>query len=429
MPCGHSEVVFTSSRPAGWTAARAAGQAAGWAVERAARLEAARREAARRRAGLAERADELSEELSKAAGRWQKARQEHGADFPAWPHGEAPPDTAGMQEDELEAVIGDLRERIAKARREYVQQSALFTLRTSMQAASQDARAAASAAQEEAAQREERDRRRCAEEVSRLLDTLEAEVSNEDRTAVEQRAQEAVESPRAARRRALLSQLRLDIQRANAAGAARQRMAEQAEQWRKQLLEVEGPEVEELDAALRQVADGEAALPADMAQRVEGVAARAAEASDREYALVVMREELENLGYVVETGSDAALARESQMLLRKPDMEEDYHVLLWTKAGVLNNRVVREESAPGPRNADRERTDEQMEAIWWQDLATSLAAAEQRGVQGRVTERMTPGRVPVRTIAPLKSRPESKSESRPGRKRRRTGQMRSRSGR
>ena len=429
MPCGHSEVVFTSSRPAGWTAARAAGQAAGWAVERAARLEAARREAARRRAGLAGRADELSEELSKAAGRWQKAREEHGADFPAWPHGEAPEGIDRMNENELQAVIGDLRERIAKARREYVQQSALFTLRTSMQAASQDARAAASAAQEEAAQREERDRRRCAEEVSRLLDTLEAEVSNEDRTAVEQRAQEAVESPRAARRRALLSQLRLDVQRANAAGAARQRMAEQAEQWRKQLLEVEGPEVEELDAALRQVADGEAALPADMAQRVEGVAARAAEASDREYALVVMREELENLGYVVETGSDAALARESQMLLRKPDMEDDYHVLLWTKAGVLNNRVVREESAPGPRNADRERTDEQMEAIWWQDLATSLAAAEQRGVRGRVTERMTPGRVPVRTIAPLKARPESKTGSRPGRKRRRTGQMRSRSGR
>ena len=429
MPCGHSEVVFTGSRPAGWAAA----QAAGWAVERAARLKAARREAARRRAALAGRANALSEELSKAAGQWQKAREEGGADFPAWTSGEAPQGIDRMNENELQAVIRDLRERIAQARREYARQSALFTLRTSMQAVSQDARAAASAAQEEAAQREERDRRRCAGEVSGLLDRLEAEVSNEDRTAIEQRAQEAVESPRAARRRALLAQLRLDVQRANEAGAARQRMVEQAEEWRKQLLEVEGPEVEELDAALRQVVDGEAALPPDVAQRVEGVAARAAEASNREYALVVMREELENLGYVVETGSDAALAQESQMLLRKPDMEEDYHVLLWTKAGVLNNRVVREESAPGPRSADRERTDEQMESIWWQDLATSLAAAEQRGVRGRVTERMTPGRVPVRTIAPLKGRPESKSESKseskPGRKRRRTGRLRTRAGR
>ena len=421
MPCGHSEVVFTGSR--------AAGQAAGWVVERAARLEAARQEAARRRAGLLERADELSRELSQAAGRWQKAREEHGADFPVWTHGEAPPAIAGMENDELEAVVRDLGERIARARREYVQQAALYALRTSMQAASEDARAAASAAQEEAAQREERDRRRCAEEVSRLLDTLEAEVSNEDRTAIEERAREAVESPRAARRRALLSQLHLDIQRANAAGAERQRMVDQAERWRERLLGLEGPEIEELDAALRQVVDGQAQLPPDMAERVEGVVARATEASDRAYAMGVWREELESLGYVVETGSDAALAEGSQMLLRKPDMEDDYHVLLWTEAGVLNNRVVREESAPGPRSADRERLDEQMESIWWQDLATSLAAAEQRGVRGRVTERMTPGRVPVRTITPLKGRPDSKSESKPGRKRRRTGRLRTRSGR
>ena len=328
-----------------------------------------------------------------------------------------------------QAVIRDLGERLAKARREYARNSVLFNLRASMQAASQDARAAASAAQEEAAQREERDRRRCAEEVSGLLDTLAAEVSNEDRTAIEERARETVESPRAARRRALLAQLRLDIQRANEAGAARQRRIEQVEEWRGRLRGLEGPEVEELDAALGQVADGQGSLPADMAERVEAVAARAAEASDRAYALGVWREELESLGYVVETGLEAALAEGSQMLLRKPDMEEDYHVLLWTEAGVLNNRVVREESARGPRSADRERMDKQMESIWWQDLATSLAAAEQRGVRGRVTERMTPGRVPVRTITPLKGRPDSKSESRPGRKRRRTGRLRTRSGR
>ena len=406
MPCGHSEVVFS-----------------------AAEVAARRQEAARRRAEFAGRADELSEELSKAAGRWQKAREEHGADFPAWTHGEAPEGIDRMNENELQAVLRDLRERIAKARREYARQSALFKLRTSMQAASQDARAAASAAQEEAARREERDRRRCAEEVSRILDTLEAEVSNEDRTAIEERAREALESPRAARRRALLSQLHLDIQRANEAGAARQRMAEQAEQLRERLVGLEGPVIEELDAALRRVVDGQAQLPPDMAERVEGAVARATEASDRAYALGVWREELESLGYVVETGLEAALAEGSQMLLRKPDMKEDYHVLLWTEAGVLNNRVVREESAPGPRSADRERMDEQMESIWWQDLATSLAAAEQRGVRGRVTERMTPGRVPVRTITPLKGRADSKSESKPGRKRRRTGRLRTRSGR
>ena len=198
-------------------------------------------------------------------------------------------------------------------------------------------------------------------------------------------------------------------------------MAEQAEQWRQRLLGLKGPEIEQLDATLRQVVDGQALLPAD----IEGVVARATEASNREYELGVIRTELENLGYVVETSSETALAQGAEMLLRKPDMEDDYHVLLWTEAGELNNRVVREASDPSERSAGRERLDEQMERIWWQDLAATLAAAERKGVRGRVVERITPGAVPVRTIAPLKGKSKPKSR----RKRRRTDQLKSRVGR
>ena len=406
MPCGHAEVELRLQRQA----------------------ERERRAERKRRAELVGRANMLSEELSKAAGHWQATKGEHGADFPAWSYGEAPPDIDKMKDnDALEAIVKDLAERVANAQRDYAQQSALFKMRTSLQAASQvqaaDTEAAVSAAQAEAAQREERARRRCAEEVSRLLEMLEAEISNEDQTAIEQRAQETIESP-ASRRRALLAQLRLDIQRANAAGRARQRMVEQVGQWRVRLLGLEGSEVEELDQVLQQVAAGQASLPADMAQKVEGVVARATEAAGRDHALGVIREELENLGYVVETGFETASAQGSEMLLSKPDMEDDYHVLLWTEAGALNNRVVRETSDPSERSADRERMDEQMERIWWQDLATTLASAEHRGVRGRVVERITPGAVPVRTIAPLKDKSKPKSK----RKRRRTGQLKSRGG-
>ena len=402
------EVTSNPRRESRWAAA------AGWAAERA---------AAKRRAELIGRANALAENLSKAAGLWQQVRGQHGADFPAWSHGEAPPDIDKMKDnDALEAVVRDLAERVAKAQREYAQQSALFNIRTSLQVAG--SRAAVSSAQEEKAQREERELRRCAEEVSRLLETLEAEVSHEDRTAIENRAQETVGSSQASRRRALLAQLRLDIQRANAAGQARQRMVEQAEQWRERLLGLEGTEVEQLDQALRQVAEGQASLPADMAQKVEDVVARATEASDRAYALDVITEELENLGYVVEVGFETAAAQGSEMLLHKSGMEDDYHVSLQAEAGAphLHAKMVRETSGRSlGRNAKRERTDHQMERIWCQDFAAALAAAERRGVRGRIAKRVEAGQVPVQTIAPLKGKSKRKSK--------RTNQLKSRGGR
>ena len=380
---------------------------------------------------LVSRANTLCAELKKVAELWQEARAQYGEEFPAWSYGDSklPAEFRGLAKrvaevrrtkynrrkrwtfganisqlesvardvGELEPVVRDLARRVAKAKGEYAGQLVLFNFRKALPAASQlqatDDQAAVSSveAQEEEAQREERERHRYAEEVSRLLGTLAAEVSPQDRTAIEQRAQETVESPQAARRRALLAQLRLDIQRANKAGQARQRIVAQAEQWRERLLGLEGTEVEELDQALRQIADGEEPLPPDMAQKVEDVVARATEASNREYALGVITEELENLGYVVEVGFETASAQAPEMLLHKPDMEDEYHVSLRVETGGLHNRVVREASDPSERSAGRERTDEQMERTWCQDLATALAAAEHRGIRGRAVSRNPPG--------------------------------------
>ena len=334
---------------------------------------------------------------------------------------------------ELEVFVRDLAGRVAGAKGEYARRSAFLKVRTSLQSASQPQAAGTEPAvrsvdaQAEKAQREERERCRYAEEVSRLLETVAAEVSPRNRTAIEQRAREIIESPRASRRRALLEQLRLDVQRANETGRERQHKVRQVEQWRQRLLGLEGPEVEELDAALRRVVEEEGPLPPEMAQRVEDVAVRATEASNRAYALGVITEELENLGYVVEAGFETASAQAPEMLLRKPDMEDDYLVSLRADAGGLRNKVVREAGDPDERSADRERTDEQVERVWCQDLAAALAAAGRRGVRGRAVERMEPGAVPVRTIAPLKSTSKPKRESK--RRRRRRGLLKSRAGR
>ena len=460
MHCGDGaiSVVTRWDARASWEATRAAQEAAAKrAAQAAARKAAAEWAAAKRRAELVGRGNELSAELSTVAGHWQAAKEEHGADFPAWSYGAATPDIDRIAKTkdnhELEAAVDRLAKRVAKAQREYAQQAAFFKMRTSLQAASQvqaaDTEEDVRSAQEEEAQREERERRRCAEEIALLLETLSAEVSPDDRTAIENRVEETVEAPQASRRRALLTQLRLDIQRANAATRERQHAVQQAEQWRERLLGLEGPGVEELDSELRQIVNDPGPLPPNMAQRVEDVVARATKAtvvSNREYALGVLTEELESLGYVVEVGLEADSAEGSEMLLHKPGMEDDYHVSLYhvslqaeVGAPLFHHRVVREASDPidsdGPRSAARQRMDEQMERTWNQDLATALVAAEPRGIYGRAVERTEIGAVPVQTIAPLKrksepeSEAESKPKSKPKRKRRRTGQLKSRVGR
>ena len=390
------------------------------------------RRAAERRAELTERARGLSDELRETAGLWQEARDRHGEDFPAWSHGDAPQGLARMTDnDALESVVEDLARRAARAQSEYARQSALFNARASLQEAAEfqaaAARAAAESAAQEKAEREERERLRCEEEVARLLETLSEDASRQHRTAVVERARETVDSALSPRRRALLGQLRLDIQRANEEGRSRRRMVEQVEQWRQRLLGLEGPEVEQLDATLRQVADGQATLPPGVSQRVEEVVARATAAADRDYALRVITEELEKLDYVVESGPEADQAEAPEILLRKAEMEDDYLVSLQAEADepILNTQVVREASdsdTPNPRSADREESDHDTERMWFQDFATALAASGRRGVEGRVVERVEAGREPVKTVAPLKS----KSESRPKRNRRRTDRLRSR---
>lgn len=441
--------------------AEQAAERAGWAAERATRriADRARRTAERarqrdaeraRRQSLQQRAQTLSAQLGQLAEQWQAARREHGDVIAEWPYEEVARDLSkyesdsSLENDDLKAALDDLAVSVVQAQGDHARQMAVSKMRVSLEAASQsqaaEALATARAAKEEEAKRNEREMRRCADEVVGLLKMLAAEVPQDTRTAIEKRADETIGSSLASRRNALLSQLRLEIQRANDAAEARRRMAlrmaVQAEQWREQLAGLEGAEVTELDRHLQQVVNGEVPAP-DLAQRVEQVVARATEESDRNYALSVITEELTDLGYVVEGGFETAWAQNSEVLLHKPDMEEDYHVSLRAEGSLLHNRVVREAGdddvgGRSPRGEDHRRADTEMEQIWCNDLATALAAARHRGVQGQVVSRRKPGEVPVKTIAALNGGSTAKSKAkrkRSKRRRKRTGRLKARAGR
>ena len=409
-----------------------------------ARRRARARERARQRARLQERARALSSRLNRLSERWRRAKREHGEMFSEWRHSEILRDLAECESDrrrdndELGAVLDDLAGRVAIAESEYARQLAVSKLRTSLEAmlpsqAAHPGPETVPSEEDDEAQRSEREMRRGLEEVSGLLATLAAEVPDDARAAIEKRADEALASPLAFRRKALLSQLHLEIRRANRAAAARRRTVAEATGWREQLLGLEGPDIEELDRHLRRVVDGAAPAPG-LAKRVEDAVARATEASERAYALGVITEELENLGYVVERGFETASARHPEALLRKPGMEDDYRVSLRAEGPLLHNRVVREDrdadpGGDGRRSPDRRRADREMERVWCSDLAAGLAAAEQRGVHGRVVSRMRPGEVPVHAVAALPGESGARSKSKRRRKRKRAGRLKSRSAR
>ena len=343
----------------------------------------------------------LDAEVEQIAAQWRQARDEHGDMVPAWIQESAlkgriqAAADQRLASDELAKIVAHIAQEVAKARRVFAQLSALLRFHGSLAAAS-----ATQPAQQ--TQQEEDTLRRHAEQVSDLLDTLASQVSNDEREALARRGEEAI-GALPGRRKALLLQLRQDIQRANAAASKRLGMVRKAEQWREEIAGFDGPQVEELDQLLRRVAEGQTALAPDMAQRVKDVVASANKALEREYASKVIVEELQQMGYEVEVGFETA---SGAMLLRKPGMPDDYHVELRGETGEsrLHARVVREadgDRAEASQSSDRKQTDTEAEQSWCGDFASALAAAERHGVQARLTSRLRAGEQPVQSIAPL----------------------------
>ena len=392
--------------------------------------EQARIEAARRRE-LQQRANALSKRANRLAQQWQEASRESGGVFTEWSHQEILSDLAecesgqGLSNEELTAALDRLAEQVAHVQREFALQASISKLRSSFQMAVEAQAAGQRAAQKAEERRTESAMRRFAEDVSKALETLAGDVPPKVRAAIEAQSEEAIRASATFRRNALLTQLRLEIRHANDAAAERRRVVAQIEEWRDQLLGIEGQAVDELNQKFKQVIEGEAP-PADLGKQVDRVVARAAEASDREYAQTVIMEELENLGYVVESGFETASAQHPEVLLRKPGMEDGYLVSLRAGEGILHNRVVRETADPdqagaGARSADRVERDSQAEQTWCEDLAAALAASELKGVQGRVVSRKKVGEVPVKAIAALAGTIKAKTK----RKRKQTSRMRS----
>ena len=205
----------------------------------------------------------------------------------------------------------------------------------------------------------------------------------------------------------------LELRRIAQSLRERERRARQCEAWRDRLAGLTGKAVEEMRDAIATIEQGAIRAPGDFAGRVESCAATAEAEADQRYAEQVLVQELEKLGYWVDTTLETVTAGDGQVLLAHPRLDE-YRVEVGTTSSAAEGRVRLVRTDGGHDDplspAQRAATDTAHEERWCGDLARAIQRMEGRSVRGRIVSSIRPGAAPV-------SRVRTASGQTPGRRR------------
>lgn len=199
-------------------------------------------------------------------------------------------------------------------------------------------------------------------------------------------------------------ELRRRVQSLHKADETRRLHLALAADLRAELLGLEGPDVALARQAIVAVEAGQRALDPGFEQQVRKTAAQAREASDRAYALEVLRDEFSALGYEVGETFDSAFLNGGKLAISRAD-RTDYAVdiSIDPRDRTLSTCLIRTSASPLSAAEQRLR-DREAEEGWCGDYARILAAASRRKVQARVTLRIAPGAEPVAVRADVATR-------------------------
>ncbi len=267
-----------------------------------------------------------------------------------------------------------------------------------------------------------------ARDARRLVGRLSAEVPAADRGALEELAAGIAAEEHPERARTMLLELRLGVQRANdrveeARVEADRRLAEAVGDLREKLLGFGGDDVAKISAELDLVEQRRATLDGDIADRVEAVVRGARERNAQQYVAMVMREELERLGYAVEEGFDSIFSGGGSTLLKKTD-EEELGVVVDVAGNAIGVEPVRVAASGRLKAGKGARRDGELESAWCRDFAEVRQAMAGRGVDIRVGKRLPVGVRRLKVHEGEGGRKEAASASRAKRSRRRKPQVR-----
>jgi hypothetical protein len=233
---------------------------------------------------------------------------------------------------------------------------------------------------------------RLSETVERVVTRLQAALPPEEQRRIDALAGEIVACGDAARAEALLSELRLQVQRTNERAARARHDAEVATNLALQLGGLDGDDVVAVRAQLQDVQDRRLPMRPDLVAEVDAVRKRAEKRADDAYVATVLDEELTRLGYVTGPTFTTLFTRGGESLLRRPEQPEyGVEIGVDSAAGTIDLNVVRLALPKSERPAATAENDKRAEERWCRDHDALRKALARRGIRGRLVSNVPAG--------------------------------------
>ncbi len=216
-----------------------------------------------------------------------------------------------------------------------------------------------------------------------LVSALPPGATAAERAAAERLATEVAQAP-AGGRATLMTELKVRVQEAGRAAAAREAQAARAEKLLRTLDGLDGAEVADLRAILERAIAGQADLLVVDESRVATVRAKAIAEEDTRYARTELAHALADLGYEVGDLVDASASSEPVSYVFLPDAP-GHAVELRFEHGRYDYQLVRTTPTADPVR------DAALEHALCKDIGQATAVAYGRGVQWTLDHHRPPG--------------------------------------
>lgn len=226
----------------------------------------------------------------------------------------------------------------------------------------------------------------------RLIGRLQGVAENGELQLIQTITREILGTTSAGRIESLETELRLRVQRINERIQKAQRDAAEASRFLGQLRGFQGSDVELLRNELQSIVGGQRASSTDLAERVNEIRVRSVKRINDDYAGMVIREELQRLGYSVGEEFSTLFVSGGQAIVSRSE-EPEYGVQMQIDAskGILDLAVVRFSDSNDLGSAERRLRDKNAEERWCADHDKLRSAMRARGLNGRAIKRSPPG--------------------------------------
>lgn len=242
-------------------------------------------------------------------------------------------------------------------------------------------------------------RKKFEERADRIAARLQGTANEEELRSIKALVVEIVGTASAGRAENLETELRMRVQQVNERIQRTQSDMAEATRLLKHLRGLQGREIESVRQELDAIIGNQKRLPSDLSERTHEICKRALRKADDEYAGMVMREELQRLGYNIGEEFSTLFVTGGETVVSRPE-EPEYGVQMNIDAakGILDLAVIRFADTPNVDTTERRLRDKTAEERWCVNHDKLRTAIRIRGLNGRVIKHVAPGAQAVKVV-------------------------------